>query len=95
MGPVKLLGLSRAYGQVSSFAVMKLSFCTSQDSSNAAMDQSLSWENDSIASRSTNASVASANANNVKTQADKQREYYAGQVKNGPSIIFQAVSASC
>ena len=92
MGPVKLLGLSRAYGQVSSFAVMKLSFCTSQDSSNAAMDQSLSWENDSIASRSTNASVASANANNVKTQADKQREYYAGHSKEYKSTIVRSNS---
>jgi len=93
MGPVRLLGLSRAHGQVSSFAVMKLSFCTSRpemDGSNGAMDQNLSWENDSIASLSSNASVASAN--NVKPQADKQREYYSSHSKEYNSTIVHSNS---
>jgi len=78
MGPVKHLGLSRAHGDVSSFAVMQLHFRSRQARDDLFLSPSdsfvdpASWENESIASAVSASTSASASASASASSSFKQ-----------------------
>lgn len=104
MGPVKHLGLSRAHGQVSSYAVMKLFFRSRPERGGshhdtftngsvygtASTDPNNFWENESIASLSMNSSASSAS--NAKKPAERQSVSYSSSNKEHKSSIIRSNS---
>ena len=97
MGPVKLLGLSQAHGEVSSFATMRLHFRSRRQHQVARGDLlspsdgsghgSSSYDDQSIGSSpstasSTNASASMSSHSNMKKPASRPKMYYSKEYKS-------------